>query len=131
MVAPCYHYVHHDVPFAPLDLLVAVVPTFAFDFCGFHALAINNCGTGLGFATRLLAHGFTQGIVHSFPDTLSAPGFEVAVDGWPGGEFMGHHAPGATASQDIENGIDNLPHVHTSATTTSFVVARCYHWQVE
>lgn len=113
------HHIHQDVAFAPLDFLIAVVPAFALDFRGLDALAVNNRRTGLGLTTGFLAHGFPQGIVHGFPDTLLAPGVEVAVDGLPGREVVGQHAPGAATPQDIENGVDHFSDVHTSATAPS------------
>jgi hypothetical protein len=83
-------------------------------------LAVNDRGTGFGFTTFFLAHSFTQGIVHGFPDTLFAPGTEVAIHCLPGRKIVGQHAPGAATPQNIENGIDDFSHVHPSDTATSF-----------
>jgi len=81
----------------PFDLLFAVVPTFAFGFRGFDTLAVNDRRTGFCFTLSFLTHGFTQGIIHSFPDPLLAPSVEVAVDRLPGGKVMGQHTPGTAA----------------------------------
>ena len=65
----------------------------------------------------LLLHDY---LLACFPDTLVTPGAEIAVHCLPGRKIVGQHAPGTATPQNIEDGIDNFSHVHTSATTTSF-----------
>jgi hypothetical protein len=37
-----------------------------------------------------------------------------------GRKIVGQHTPGAATPENLENGVDNTSHVHTSATATSF-----------
>jgi hypothetical protein len=113
-------HIYHDMPFASLDFLVTVVPTLPLHFRGFGTLAINDRGTGFGFTTVFFAHGFSQGIVHHFPDTIFAPCSEVAIDCLPGRKVMRHHTPGATTPQNVENGVDDFSHTCPADTASSF-----------
>ena len=108
------------MPYNPKTGIAAVIPTFSLHFSGFDTLAVDDRRAGFDFTACCLAHTPTQSIVYGFPDAFLAPGVEVTIDRLPRGKVVGQHAPGATTSQDIENGIDDFPHINASATTSRF-----------
>jgi hypothetical protein len=83
------HHIHHDMPLSSFDVLVAVIRALSLHLHGFDAWAVDNRRAGFDFTARFLAHALAQSIVRSFPDTLPAPGMEVAIDCLPGVPLQG------------------------------------------
>ncbi len=47
--------------------------------------------------------------MHPLPYPIQAPGAEVVVDGLPGWEVVRQQAPGAAATDYVEDGVKDLP----------------------
>ena len=86
---------------------------------GVHRLAID-AGGGSGRIGFLGAADFgTKGIVNAFPCAILLPRLEVAPDGAFGRKILGQVSPGATGSQDVENGIHDITHVRCARSSAS------------
>jgi hypothetical protein len=64
--------------------------------------------TSLSMAALLGAHLQTKHSKDLIPDPFVAPAAKVPVDGAPGWQIMGHESPRTAATQDVQDGIDNL-----------------------
>src|SRR2546423_14932728 len=78
-------------------------------FRGLDTLAVHAGGTRLRLSTLLYSQLGTQRIVGSLPHTCISPLGEVPIHNWPGRQVTRQHAPGATTSQQVEDGIGYLP----------------------
>ena len=63
---------------------------------------------GLRVPIEANTHPLAQGGVHPFPCPIQSPGAEVVVDGLPGREVVRQQSPGATAANDVEDGVQDL-----------------------
>ncbi len=101
--------VHHDMPFAPFDLLVDIYSSLFPAFRRFDALTIHNCRTGLRRSPFLLADGFDQSCVEHVPQPAVAPAPVIPVHRLPRGKIVRQQPPRLSTTNDVENGIENLP----------------------
>jgi hypothetical protein len=62
-----------DMALSPLDPLARIIPANPATFRGFYALAVDNPGCRLGFATLRQARGFNQLAVHLIERAIIAP----------------------------------------------------------
>src|SRR5260370_23934551 len=87
-------------------------------FGGFDRLAINNGCTGCRLASVLYAQALPQRLHHPFPNAGVAPLAKVVIHRRPGRVIVGQQTPGASAAQHRKDPIENLPHIHTSGSTS-------------
>src|SRR5450759_303704 len=106
------------MPFTPIYLLMDVDSALIATFRGFDTLTINNRRTGLGLAAFMHANLRHQCGINLFPGAIFAPAPIIPIHGLPRWQVMRHQAPGATTTQNIENGIQNFaerPNAWTSS----------------
>jgi hypothetical protein len=100
--------VHQQMTFAPCDFLACVIATRATQTDGFDTLAVNDACTGLSFTSHLFTHLHAQCCMKSFPEAIFIPQTKVVIHGFLRRQIVGKQTPSASASQQIENGIDDL-----------------------
>ncbi len=102
--------VYPDMSLSALHLLAAVVSSLLSS----HARAperpvIHHAGARTRIPSDAHAQTLAQGGVQPLPGTVEAPGPEVVVDGLPGRKLVGQQAPGTSATQHVEDGVEDLP----------------------
>lgn len=96
--------------FATADLFTGIVASFfASDFCGLHALTVNNSRCGSRFLPRFSANLYTQFIMNLFPETRLSPTPENGINRFPFGKVRWQISPLATGSHYIEDRIQDPP----------------------
>ena len=101
--------IDQDVALSALDLLAPVVASFLAAYAGgLHRLAIHAARTGPGIASETDPKPLSEGGVDPLPRPIQAPDPEVMVDGLPRREVVGKETPGAAATDDVEDGIEDL-----------------------
>src|SRR5262249_48903660 len=100
--------VDHDVPLAAVDLLVRVLAMRSALLGGLDALAVDDPHAGALLAAGPVTDAVAKGVVDPRPGAVVAPLVKVVVAGAPGGEVMGHHPPGATAAEDVEDTVEDI-----------------------
>src|SRR3712207_7091323 len=92
-----------------LHLFSAIVTALLSSHPGrLNRLAIHYGCAGLRVPIEANTHPLAQGGVHPFPCPIQSPGAEVVVDGLPGREVVRQQSPGATAANDVEDGVQDL-----------------------
>ena len=104
---------------APLDLLAAVVAPDAAALGGLDALAGEHGRCWAGLAPGPLAVEHDQVMVDRLPCAGGAESDEPAIHGRDRGKVFWQQAPGGTAAQDIEDGVDDLPHLPLAMSATT------------
>src|SRR5215472_2635805 len=100
------------MPLAPFHFLAAIIPALgAPHLGGLDRLAIDACGTGGRLTPRVPARTFAQGLDHLGPCPITAPLGKVVIDSAFGQQIMRQHVPLAPAPVEIENRIEDFPHV--------------------
>src|SRR5919199_4358214 len=93
----------------PLDALVCIVATDAGRLLdGLDALCIHDRRRRLRMPTHALSLRCPECDEDAVPHAAEAQATEVVVDGLPGREIAGKIAPGASRTQEIEDGVENL-----------------------
>jgi len=85
-----------------------VVALGATRFRGLDSLAVHHRGAGSWFAAFNSPHIDAQGAMDLLPNSVGAPSVEVVRHCFPRGKVVRQHAPGATASCQINNRVDDL-----------------------
>lgn len=99
----------HEVTLALAELLAAVISPYASNSGCLDLLAVDDAGTGLGVSPNPDAQPFAKGSMHRLPDAIQSPEPEVVIDRLPGRELVGQQPPLTTTTDDIEDGIQDLP----------------------
>ena len=102
-------HVDDNMALAAIGLLVHIHPPRFAPFGGLDTLTVDNGGTGLGLASRLLPRRLDQGGIEPRPQPALPPAPEVAIDGLPRREVPRQHPPLTPRAGHVENGIHNLP----------------------
>jgi hypothetical protein len=100
------------VAFPSLHQLAAIEATNAALFRRLNGLTIHNGGTGFSRVSLLLANSLAQHLVELMPDAGAFPETEVVVNGLPFGKIVWEQPPRTTCSQEIENGVQDLPQIN-------------------
>ena len=100
------------MPLHAADLLAPVVAPLAADLGPLDRLAVDARGPRLGLMPGGLADLTPQGVHHVLPGAVVAPLGEVVVDGALGREVVRQHVPLAARTVDVEDGVEDLSHVH-------------------
>lgn len=95
----------------PLIFFSSVVTRRAAPVRDLNGLTIHASACGRRRSADLQADLLTQSGVELFPDTVVAPLAKVMIGGLPRRQVVGQHAPGGTAAQVIEDGVENFPQV--------------------
>ena len=111
--------VHQNVALAPFDLLARIVTPRSAVIGGTYRLAIEDGGGGLRTLAHLAADNPAQHLVNEFPQPLSAPSAEAAIDGLPRAKFSGQEPPSAARPDEIEQTVEDEAPVGRR-TTPSF-----------
>jgi len=74
------------------------------------ALAVDHGGCGACLAAGPLTVKHHQVVVDPLPGAVIAEPGKPAIRRGPGQEVLGQQAPGNAATQDVEDGVDDLPH---------------------
>lgn len=93
--------VRQDVTFPAFDLLVSLITAMTAAFCDFYRLAVDDAGTGRGFAPLDLAQVQDQHRVHRVERARAAPGVEIPLNRLGRREIFRQQPPGTAASSDI------------------------------
>src|SRR5207245_2774464 len=108
---------------APCDFLAAIIPALrAPDLGGLDRLTIDACGTGGRLAPRFPTRAFAQGLDHLGPCPVVAPLGKVVIDRALGEQIMRQHVPLAPAPVEIENRIEDFPHVDLTRAPSAWVL---------
>lgn len=94
-----------DVTLAALDALAAIEAAQSPDMRSLDRLAIDEGGAGTGLASGFDADTAPEGIGQAFEQALLGPLSEVIVDGLPGREALGEHAPLASGFVEVKQGV--------------------------
>ncbi len=78
-------------------------------FCRLHALAIDDCCTGTLLAPVAASDTVSKSVMDLLPGPVVSPLLEVHIDRRVGWKVAREHAPRATATQSVEDGIDHRP----------------------
>src|SRR5271163_3353892 len=92
---------------APVDFLARVDASHASLVAGLDALAVQNGGGGRWRTPAQHPQEFAELMIKLLPQARAHPLPEVIVNGGPGGKVLGQQAPGATAPNNIKNGVQN------------------------
>ena len=111
--------IDQQMPLAALDFLAPVVTAFlAAHLGGLHRLAVDAHRTGRRLAAFLDTDLAPQHIDELGPSAVVAPLGEILVHGALGKQVVGEHVPLATAAVQVENRVDDLPHIHGPRPTS-------------
>lgn len=98
------------MPLAPGRLFMQINPTRFPAFGGLDTLAVQNRRTGFRIVPLLLSHLAHQQRVDFRPQPAARPTPEIAVHCLPRRQVLGQHPPLTARANNIQNGVDNLPH---------------------
>src|SRR5829696_6156635 len=103
-----------------LDLLSTVVATLLSAHSGgLDRLTIHNPRARLRIPLQANPQTFSDSPVDPCPGAIDAPFPEVVVNGGPSRKVVREQAPLTTASQDIEDGVEDLAEAVDSRSTVS------------
>ena len=74
-------------------------------------LAVDDGRTRCGITTLMNSHLLTQRLIHILPYPFHSPEAEVVIDSLPWREVMGKHPPGYSTPDNVEYGVEDLPHI--------------------
>ena len=100
--------IDENVAFAAVDTLGTIVAADAADASGSNRLAIDDARARLRVASHVCAELVAQDSVEVLPGAIQAPPTEIVIRSLPGWEFMRQQSPGAAASHDIEDRIQDF-----------------------
>ena len=83
-------------------------------FRGLHRLAVDDRPAGSSIPSLALPDHGTQCLQNPLPSAVLAPFSEVPPDRAPRRQVVGHHSPGNTATQHVQDAVHHLPQVHSS-----------------
>src|SRR5215467_2123218 len=110
--------VYDHMAFAAPDLFAAVGAYLLATACCLDRLAVH-AGDARGPATvGGQTHPLPQGGKKVVPGAIAFPLFEVVVNGLPGWEVMGQSTPTTPLPRDVEDGVDDFPHIRFSGSAT-------------
>src|ERR1700761_1717029 len=93
---------------SPKYFLSSIVATRAASFSRFNTLAVNHGGRGTCRAPDPFAVLHHQVMCDGLPHTAITPRGKPAIDGLVGREAARQYAPGNAATQDVEDGVNDL-----------------------
>lgn len=73
-----------------------------------HRLGIHYARTRLRISPEAYSQTMAQGSVQPLPSTVDAPNSEVVMDSLPGRKLVRQQAPGTSATDDVEDGVEDL-----------------------
>lgn len=112
--------VDHEVPFATIDALVAVIAARASGLLdNFHTLTVHDRRTRVLVAAHPLALGSKQGGIESVPDLGEAQAPEMVKHCLPRREVGGQLASGAAGAQHVEDGVEDAAQGMTSGSAAA------------
>src|ERR1700722_13870911 len=88
-------------------------------FRAFHALAVDDAGSGTGLPLGLFAAFLVEFIMQIVQRAVIRPALEIAIDRAAWRQVAGDVAPCATGAQHIHDAVDDLPHVNLPPTSAS------------
>jgi len=62
----------------------------------------------------------TEMVVYLYPSAVFTPVAKVGIHGWPRRKVTWQSPPTAALTQDVENGVEDVPHITGAGTTTGF-----------
>src|SRR2546423_371385 len=93
---------------------------FTADFCRLNTLAIKDCRRRRRLAPDALAQAFAQAVVDGFPSACHAPPPEIVIDALVVWKILRQHRPSDTAADQIEDGVEDFPHIERARSSTGF-----------
>src|SRR5215831_9860302 len=104
--------IDQQMPLTPFDVLGPLIPTLrAPSLGGLHRLIVDARGTGGGLASHGHARAFAQGLDHCGPSPVGTPLRTGVIDRALGQHIMRQHVPLAPAPVEIDNRVEDFPHV--------------------
>jgi len=100
--------IHQQMPLSSAQFLRSIVSAYTTDAGSLHRLGVEDAGARLGVAPCACACLFAQHRVDLLPGAVQAPHPEVMVHRRPWRELARKHAPLAAASQEVEDGVEEL-----------------------
>jgi hypothetical protein len=100
--------IDQQVAFAPGELLGPVLTALPRLVGHFDTLAIQDRGARRSAAPGGAAHLAAQRVMDALPGAVARPKPKVVVDGGPGWQIMGQHAPGAAGARPVQDAVDDL-----------------------
>src|SRR5262245_54352772 len=107
------------MPFAPFDPLVTIKPNVLALRRSLDALRVNTASRGFRLSSHTTALPLAQRFHQGAPDPVASPPLEVAIDGAPVPKHLRKHPPLAARLIEIQNAINNTPHVTRRRASTS------------
>src|SRR5437763_17013641 len=104
----------------PIDLLPGIVAALASRLTGAHRLAVQNRRTWVRLSTCGCTHTFSEGVMNSLPNALTAPEPEVMVHRAPGRQVMRQQVPGAPTPSHVEDTVQDFAATVLRRTSTRF-----------
>src|SRR5580692_7155868 len=89
-------------------------------FRGLHGLTVHNGGARSRLALIRSPHFFSQGVVDAQPCAIASKTPEIPIDGLPRTVLLGQHPPRTSATNDVQDSIDNLTCARNSWPPTRF-----------
>lgn len=83
-------------------------------------LAIQTACGGMLVPSRKTSHLRPQRVMDALPGAISTPLAKISVDALPFGILLGQHAPLDAAHRNVQDGIDDLPHIQAAGSSTRF-----------
>ena len=111
--------VDHQMALATVDLLAAVVAARPAHLGGLDRLAVDDRGGGPGGAPHHLACTLAQRGVDRLPQAAQAPLPKVVEHRLPRRKVSRQHPPGHAATQDVEDGIEDLVQNNGASTPSA------------
>lgn len=102
--------IDRDMAFSPWRLLMNIHTALLASLRGFDALAVEHRCAWLRISSRLLTHLPDEPVIDLRPEALPGPEAKIPIDRLPGRKVDRQHAPLATGSRHIQDGLDDLPH---------------------
>src|SRR6266446_10803533 len=110
------------MPLPPVDFLAAIIPALrASHLGGLDRLAIDARGTGRGLASGVHTNPLAQGLDQLAPCPIVAPLRKVVIDSALGQQIVRQPIPLAATSIQVEQCIEDFPHVHLTRAPSSRV----------
>ena len=101
--------IDQDLPLSARHLLATIIAARSTSFGSLDRLAVDHRRGGVRLASLSDPMTLSQDLIDPLPGSFPAPRAQVLVNILPRRQIVRHHAPGNTASQNIEAAIDDPP----------------------
>src|SRR5712692_7516610 len=115
--------IDQQMPLAPVDFFAAIIPALrAAHLGGLDRLTVDAGSTGGRLAPGCHTNPLAQGLDQLRPCPIVTPLGKIVIDGALGQQIMRQHIPLAATSVEVEQGIQDFPHVDLPRAPSSWVL---------